>query len=306
VIDVLQVDAFTTVPYAGNPAGVVLRPGDLTDGQMQRLAREMNLSETAFLLPPTSPEADVRVRWFSPSVEVDLCGHATVALFHAACEAGRIGEGSFVMECRRGGLPVEVRRESGGRIAVRLGLPVPRLEAFDAAGDAAALLRIPVRDLDARLPIRQADREWLLVPVSGLDVLHGLSPSPGELRAFADRTGLGNVVPFSTQVVEPGSAVHLRMFAPAFGIDEDPVTGSAQGPMGAYLTEQGLVAGVAAEPEAPAVYRAEQGDTLGRPGRVRVEVGLQGGRAAAITIQGNAVTVLEARMVTPPRDAPGA
>ncbi|HTS00715.1 MAG TPA: PhzF family phenazine biosynthesis isomerase, partial [Bacteroidota bacterium] len=114
-ISVKQVDAFTETPLTGNPAGVVVKADGLTDRQMQMVAREMSVPETAFILPPTMPGADLRIRWFSPTVEVPLCGHATIASFHALAESNMCGMEnpgaySFNLETRSGILPVEVTK----------------------------------------------------------------------------------------------------------------------------------------------------------------------------------------------------
>src|SRR5262245_9979213 len=130
---IFQVDAFTRRPYQGNAAAVVLEPGGLSDAAMLLIAREMNLSETAFLLPPSSADADLRIRWFTPAAEVDLCGHATVATFHAAMEQGRLAPGVFRMECRVGILPIGLERDDDGGAVVRMGLPLPSLEDLNVA-----------------------------------------------------------------------------------------------------------------------------------------------------------------------------
>jgi len=255
-VGVLQVDAFTGRAFTGNPAGVVLDAEGLDETAMLRIAREMSVSETAFLLPPTGASADLRLRWFSPQCEVDLCGHATVAAFHAALEPASCG------------------------LDAALGL------------DEAALVRIPP-------PMRTG--EWALVPVTGLEPVRRLRPDGNALRAVARATGLRSVVALTTETVETASLVHLRMFAPDWGIDEDPVTGSAQGPVAAWLAAYGLLQ------EAPgdsteatlARYTAEQGDTIGRPGRVAVEVRLDGRRVVSITITGEAVTVMRGVFILP-------
>src|SRR5262245_29991200 len=121
------VDSFTTSPFGGNPAGVVLEAEGLSQEAMQAIAREVNASETAFLLDTRRDDADLRIRWFSPSTEIPLCGHGTVAAFHAAMEQGRLAAGTFRMECGAGVLPVTLERGAEGRPEVSLGLPVPRL-----------------------------------------------------------------------------------------------------------------------------------------------------------------------------------
>ena len=298
-LTIFQVDAFTDVPYRGNPAAVVLEPGDLTEQQMQLLAREMNLSETAYLLPPSSSAGDLRLRWFTPAAEVDLCGHATVATFHAGLEEGRLTPGSYRLECRSGILDIGLARGADGRALVTMALPVPILEGcFLDRGHVAGALGIPAQDLSDTLPMERTG-EWVVVPVSGLEVLRRMEPDFKALGSILRQGGLGSAVVLTRETIEPSSGVHLRMFAPGFGIDEDPVTGSAQGPVAVYLAKHGLLAAHQAGKEAR--YIAEQGDIIGRPGRIGVRVAFADGRPAAITIEGRAVTILKGSIMAPGR-----
>ena len=113
-IAIKQVDAFTTQPFTGNPAAVVTQAAGFTAAEMQAIAREMNVSETVFVLPATDPEADLQIRWFTPTTEVALCGHATIACFQALAEEGRLGAprtaGTFKVQTRSGTLPVLATR----------------------------------------------------------------------------------------------------------------------------------------------------------------------------------------------------
>jgi len=297
---ILQVDAFARAPFAGNPAGVVLDAAGLSEHEMRLIAREMNVSETAFLMPPEHGEADVRVRGFTPATEVDLCGHATVATFHAALEEGRLAPGTYRMECASGVLPIDLTKDAEGRPVVRMGLPVPDLgDPLLAGCRIAEPLGIETDDLSDRLPVMRAG-PWALVPVSGLDVMRRMRPDFKALRELGGQTGMGNTIVFTTETVEKRSLVHLRMFAPGYGIDEDPVTGSAQGPLAAYLVAKGLLRPDQQDPlTGRSRYVAEQGDMIGRPGRVDVEVATMGERAASITIIGQAVTVLKGTITIP-------
>ena len=291
-IPIQQVDAFTTRPFTGNPAGVVLDAEGLTDGEMQLVAREMNLSETAFLLPPTVPGADLRIRWMTPSSEVDLCGHATVATFHAALETGRLAAGEYRMECRSGILPIGLSRAGDGAV-VRMGLPVPRIEEMDlAACRIAEPLGIESEDIDARHPIARAG-EWILVPLTGMEAMRRVRPDFKALRGFGEEIKAGCFIVLTRETVDPDNLVHVRMFAPAWGIDEDPVTGSAEGPVAAWLHRRRLLEGPR--------YTAEQGDVIGRPGRISVEVEAEPDRIRSIAISGRAVTVLRGTLTLPPR-----
>lgn len=286
------VDAFTVEPFSGNPAAVVLDAGNLSSRAMQRIAREMNLSETAFLLPATVPDADLRVRWFSPTVEVRLCGHATVATFHAAMETGRLAAGAYRMESRSGILPIGLGRE-GDRPLVSMDLPVPRaMPLGGSAGELHAALRLAKEAIDTSLPSMKV-ADWGIVPVRSLAALKDIRPDFVALCDLDRASGIGNTIVLSTQTVEETSAVHLRMFAPAYGIEEDPVTGSAQAPVAVYLAAAGRIRpGPVRGSHRSATYQAEQGDLIGRPGRVDVTVGMDRDRVSSVRIQGRAVTVL--------------
>lgn len=291
-LGIVVVDAFTDRPFAGNPAAVVLEPGDLADDAMQAVAAEMNLSETAYLLPTTRGDADLRIRWFTPAGEVDLCGHATVATFHAAVEARRLEPGSYRLECRAGVLPIVVRRDDEGVVRVTMGLPVPDLGALTrGAEELLAALRLDRRALAAGLPLMIAGDLWV-VPIVDLATLHAVTPDFNALKDLVIAGRHGNAILMTTQTVEPGSAVHVRMFAPAFGVNEDPVTGMAQAPVAAYLAANGLLPGG----DGVTAYTAEQGDILSRPGRIRTEVTRAAGAVSAIRITGRAVTVLRGTM----------
>jgi trans-2,3-dihydro-3-hydroxyanthranilate isomerase len=297
-IPVKQVDAFTETALMGNPAAVVLEGAGLSEREMQNIAREMAVSETAFILPSSLMEADLRIRWFTPGAEVPLCGHATIAAFHVLAETGLRGmEGDgafdFTLETASGILPVHVNKGPGG-IDVRFGLPVPR---FVRAGqfklDLLRILNISIDQMENRMPIVATD--YLFVPVRRLHTLFEMTPNFTMMSQFLSHRHLAGICVFSTETVERGSALHSRFFAPTIGISEDPVTGSANGPLGAYLVEFGKMK---VEGE-HMVMIGEQGDVIGRPGRVRIELDLKDRQVAAVWIAGRAVTVLSGEMLLP-------
>ena len=291
VVRIRQVDAFTDVPLAGNPAGVVLDADGLTEEAMQAIAREMALPETSFILSPTQPGADVRIRWFTPHNEVPLCGHATIASFHAMAEAGlhgmtKGGSYRFSLETRSGILPVNVEK-GGDSCEIFFGLPVPE---FTRAGqfklDAMRLAGIPYEEFESRMPIVAAG--YLYVPVRRLHTVFALKPNHFGLSQFLANRKFGGLCVFTTETVDRGSAVHSRFFAPHQGIDEDPVTGSANGPLGVYLFERGLL-----EPSSEVLtIVGEQGDSIGRRGRVTVRMTIAEKEVESLMIGGRAVTVL--------------
>jgi len=295
-ISVKQVDAFTETPLTGNPAGVVLKADGLSDRQMQMIAREMSVPETAFILSPSIPGADLRIRWFTPTTEVPLCGHATVASFHALAEDGmhgmeKPGSYSFRLETKSGILPVEVTK-TAGETDVLFGLTLPE---FTRAGqyklDIMRILNITLEEFENRMPIVVAN--YLYVPIRRLHTIFSMKPNFFAMSQFLSNRNLSGLCVFTTETVDKGSHVHSRFFAPTVGINEDPVTGSANGPLGAYLFERGEVT-----PSGNvATIIGEQGDVIGRKGRVMIRLTLQGTQVAAVQIGGRAVTVVEGELL---------
>jgi len=294
-IGVKQVDAFTVTPLAGNPAGVVVEGRGLSDEQMQAVAREMALSETAFILPPATPSADLRIRWFTPTVEVDLCGHATIASFHAMAEDGlqgmrAPGTYAYKLETRSGILPVTVEKNLDA-IRVFFGLPLPEfVRAGQIKLDLMRLLNIQMEDFESRMPLVVAD--YLYIPIRRLHILFAMKPNFFALSQYLKNKKYGGLCVFTTETVDRDSSVHSRFFAPHLGIDEDPVTGSANGPLGVYLFERGLLDA----PGPEVTITGEQGDVLGRIGRVTIQLTAEGSHLTSVRIGGQAVTVLDGKM----------
>lgn len=296
-VAIRHVDAFTAVPHTGNPAGVVLDAGPLSEAQMQSIARELNLSETAFVLPPARQEADVRIRWFTPTVEVPLCGHATIAAFHALSEEGRLGMSGkevypFRLETAEGILPVEVDRRDGGSF-VTMGLRVPSFEKVPHLKvDLVRLLGIPSVEFDPRVPILREN--YLYVFIRRLHTLFTMKPNFLNISSFLTTRNLSGLCLYTLETIDRESRVHSRFFAPNRGINEDPVTGSSHGPLGAILFDHGLLD---AGRDGTLSFQGEQGDAIARRGRVRVEVTGREGRTETIRIGGTAVTVLCGEML---------
>ena len=295
-ISVKQVDAFTETPLTGNPAGVVLKADGLSDRQMQMIAREMSVPETAFILPPSIPGADLRVRWFTPTIEVPLCGHATVASFHALAEDRMYGmelpgSYSFRLETKSGILPVEVIKTDADT-DVLFGLTLPE---FTRAGqyklDIMRILNITLEEFENRMPIVVSN--YLYVPIRRLHTIFSMKPNFFAMSQFLSNRNLSGLCVFTTETVDKSSHVHSRFFAPTLGINEDPVTGSANGPLGAYLFERGEVTAVGNTVS----IIGEQGDVIGRKGRVAIRLTVQGTQVTAVQIGGRAVTVVEGELL---------
>jgi PhzF family phenazine biosynthesis protein len=286
-IPIRQVDAFTARPFDGNPAGVVLEADGLSDLDMRRIAREMNVAETAFVSQPDGPGTTPRLRWFTPTgYEVAFCGHATVATVHALKESGGLRGDHIVFDTAGGPLAVRVG-PGGGRTLIWL---EPRLPACTTyTGPLAEVLGALGLDRlgEWATPALTSESD-LLLPLPGLAPLHGLRPDPSPLaRAALDRK-LRGICAVALEGVEPGSRTHSRFFAPHLGIAEDPVTGSVHAALPLWLRAAGRLGG-----DAEVIrFTAEQGDAVGRPGRLALELYLERGQPARVRVGGEAVTTL--------------
>ncbi len=265
-----QVDVFTDRPYAGNPVAVVLDGDGLETAQMQRFAHWTNLSETTFVLPPDSPEADYRVRIFTPGVELPFAGHPTLGTCHAWVEhGGRPAQDDVIVQECGAGL-VRVRRTADG-----LAFAAPPLIREGPVDEIliehiAAVLRI---ERSAILDAAWADNGpgWVAVLLQDADAVLALKPG------FVD-LDLGVVGPYPEGAP---AAFELRAFMPKNGAtDEDPVTGSLNASVAGWLLATG---------RATAPYVARQGTALGRAGRIHVSVDAEG----AIWVAGGTITCVE-------------
>jgi len=295
-----HVDAFTTEPFTGNPAGIVLDARGLNEKAMQNIAREMNLSETAFVLPSTLKSADIQIRWFTPAAEVPLCGHATIASFHALAESGmygmkRPGTYHFRLQTRSGILGIMVEKKYSGTM-IEFQLPIPEFRVHKKI-PAALLKALGLRPSDVQKNLPYVSESYLYLPVRKLAAIKSLRPDLGLLDSFTRASKTLGISVFCLETIEQSSAVHSRFFAPAVGIVEDPVTGSANGPLGAYLYQYAIHRDFPIPsfllPDGRMEFIAEQGDDIGRRGRVKVRLRVTGHGVRQVSIAGEAVTIME-------------
>lgn len=218
-LPIVQVDAFTSEPFSGNPAAVCVLPEPRDATWMQHVAREMNLSETAFLVA----RADgFDLRWFSPTVEVDLCGHATLASAHVLWETGRVARTDSLRFHTQSGLLTAVWRDDW----IELDFPATPDEPVDAPENLAEALGA------SPLYVGKSRFDYL-VELDGEDAVRTLKPDFGRLRAMPAR---GVIV--TSRATTPGCDFVSRFFAPAFGIDEDPATGSSHCCLGPFWSRR--------------------------------------------------------------------
>jgi PhzF family phenazine biosynthesis protein len=288
-IPVIQADVFTERPFAGNPAAAVLDAGGLDTGDMQRIAAEMLVPGTAFVSPSSQAGADWRLRAFTPRREVAYSGHTTLGATHALLESGRIAGARVAFDTPSGAVRVEIERADGRAPLMWLEPPLPACTLFEDGTveilDALGLARASVGTW-AR-PATTPDGD-LLLPVRDLATLRALEPDMHRLGALRAAQHARGVCVISRETVDAGSGSHCRFFAPHYGLPEDIVTGSVHSAIGVWLVEAGALAAT----DGRVLFVAEQGDGLGRPGRLQVEITVGGGRPIRARVGGRAVTVL--------------
>ena len=291
-IQVHQVDAFTRTAFTGNPAGVVLNADCLDDAEMLAIARELNNADTAFILAPDGNDHEVRAKFFTPRVEAGFVGHATVAA-HYVLSRRRSHFERLRQKSKAGVVEIDVRGSGDDRrIAIRQKRPPVGRELNDrerlAVLDALALA---TDDLDLRCPIRIAGSgsTRLMVGVRGPDQLKSLKPDSGRLTTLSAQLGAAGYFIFTLAPQDSSFFTESRMFCPALGIPEDPVSGNAHGLLGAYLAECHLLE----HDGGRAAFSGSQGHYQHRPGRVDVELEFTNGQIDAVWIIGQAVSIFE-------------
>jgi PhzF family phenazine biosynthesis protein len=280
-----QVDVFSTQPFCGNPVAVVLDAEGLSSEQMQQIAAWTNLSETTFVLPPTSEEADYLLRIFTPKGELPFAGHPTIGSAHAVLESGIVEPtGSrMVQECGSGLLPIRIKNEEGER-RIFVTTPQAKVSTIDAP-----LIEKVGRALDAEQSevkghlLVDVGPVWLVVELGESKDIHTLVPDMEEIAELSNDLNIAGLTVFTLTGKEP-YAVYTRSFAPALNVPEDPVCGSGNASVAAFLThfdKLGLTGHA---------YTANQGREVGRNGAISVRVS---SADLSIEIGGASITCVE-------------
>ena len=283
------VDVFTSKPFRGNPVAVVLDAEGLDTEAMQAVAAWTNLSETTFLLPPERPEADYRLRIFTPRSELPFAGHPTLGSAHAAIEAGRVvaRDGRLVQECGVGLVQLSADGKGADR-ELSFSLPAATLTPLDGSDveELAAIVGTEI-NREPHPAIVSVGPVWIVACVSSVDQLLSLKPDFARCTAFESRVGVTGVTLFA---VKDGTEadIEVRTFASSQGINEDPVCGSCNGSIAVFRHAHRLL------PSGPTRYVATQGRCLGRSGRVAVRVDADG----KVDLGGRCVTTVNGVIAT--------
>ena len=293
---VYQVDAFTKNRFEGNPAGVVANADGLTEAQMQAIARELNNAETAFILSPTAPDHDVWIRFFTPTTEVPSCGHATISAHYVRALEKGLSPGTIQQRIGIGILPVDiVKDDSGTRIIMTQGeIEISEPLNGKIQADISHALGLSPHDLDGQCPIQIAStgHSKVMVGIKSRSALNTLQPDLTLLTSISKQIGCTGYFVFTFDSDDKEILTHGRMFAPAIGIPEDPVTGNANGPLGAYLVHNKLLK----KQDGAVSFKGKQGEAIGRPGIVTVTVKVKGGKPCKVQICGDATIAFKTEM----------
>ncbi|WP_419999733.1 PhzF family phenazine biosynthesis protein [Streptomyces boninensis] len=268
------VDAFAREPLSGNPVAVFFEADDLTAEQMQRIARELNLSETTFVLRPRQPGTDAHVRIFTPVNELPFAGHPLLGT--AIALGGRGEAGRLRIETAMGIIPFTLDRADGRVVSASMRQPVPRWRAFDRADELLAALGITASALP--VDIYHNGPRHVLVGLESVEALSKLDPDHRALARFPDMA--------TNCYAGQGLRWRNRMFSPAYGVVEDAATGSAAGPIAIHLARHGLI-------EYGQRIEITQGVEIGRPSPMEALVQGAGDDVASVTVAGPGVTAIE-------------
>jgi PhzF family phenazine biosynthesis protein len=297
---IFQVDAFTRTRFTGNPASVVLDADGQSDAALMSIAREFAHAEVAFVSAATAPDHDVRLRFFNARKEAPFVGHATIAAHTVLLALGRRGMGVCRQHSGTGIIEVRVHEQSGTVVEFRQ--TMPELDAplpFKTTLRVAEALRLPATQLHEVMPARVARKgsTRLLVPVGHARALDALTPNFDTLIALGNELNVDGFFVFAVNRNPEELSTDSRMFCPALGIPEDPVSGNAHAMLASYLWELGQFG------KNSTAFTGRQGGQMNRPGEVSVKLEIDHGSLLAAHIGGSAVIVSEGRLAFQNSDA---
>lgn len=292
-----QIDSFTKEKFTGNPAGVITNADGLNDEEMQKIARELNNSETAFIFSSNSSEYDAHIRFFTPRNEVPICGHATIAAHYARAIENNLDTSRVYHKTGAGILPVDVIRENNDYKIVMTQGKIEFGNIIDGMNREKLLTALNIKESDLledyKIQIVSTGHSKVMIGIKSVEKLHSLDPNYDELSKLSKTINCNGYYVFTIDTEDSDILVHGRMFAPAIGINEDPVTGNANGPLGAYLVHYNLVN----HDKKSFRFKAKQGEAIKRAGIIEVEVKIENNEPVEVKISGNAVVIFKSELV---------
>jgi PhzF family phenazine biosynthesis protein len=290
-----QIDSFTKEKFKGNPAGVVVNADGMNDYEMQQIARELNNSETAFLFSPDSDDCHGVIRYFTPSTEVPICGHATIAAMYAKALEDNLDSCVLRFKTKIGILPFEIIKNDGDYQIIMTQGNFELSPEFndDITSRMITALGLEKSDRDEKCPIQIAStgHSKVMIGIKSRAKLNSLSPNYNDLAVLSNEINCNGYFVFTFDSDDKDILTYGRMFAPGIGINEDPVTGNANGPLGGYLVQNKIV-----EFSNVLEFNGRQGEKIDRLGVIKVKVAIEDNKPALIQIKGDAVVVFRAEI----------
>lgn len=291
-----QIDSFTKEKFTGNPAGVITNADGLMDYEMQKIAKELNNSETAFIFSSDSDEYDLHVRFFTPSNEVPICGHATIAAHYARVIENSLNTSRVYHKTGAGILPVDIVKENEDYKIIMTQGKIEFGDIIDGANKEELLAALSIKNSDLledyEVQIVSTGHSKVMVGIKSIETLNKLQPNYNALSKLSKIINCNGYYVFTVDSEDKDILIHGRMFAPAIGINEDPVTGNANGPLGAYLVHYNLVE----HDNSTFKFKAKQGEAIGRAGIIEVEVKIEDKEPVEVKVSGNAVIVFKSQL----------
>lgn len=282
-IKVYTLNAFGKDGQGGNPAGLVLDADDLSPDQMTKIASIVGFSETAFLMK--SDQADYKLRFFTPSEEVDLCGHATIASFYAMAELNLIQAGKYKQETKAGILDIEIRDDH----TIYMSQNPPKFYGEVDRASIAKSLNISEEAISSDLPIEivSTGLKDIIVPLKNLDSLLAIEPDFDEISQISRETGAVGYHIFTLET-KLDSIAHSRNFAPLYAIDEESATGTATAALASYMFKHQLLSDMDLED-----LSFEQGYSMNMPSEIRASLSVSGDRIKEVLVGGKGSNLQE-------------
>ncbi len=291
-----QIDSFTKEKFTGNPAGVITNADGLTEYEMQKIARELNNSETAFIFSSNSNEYDIQIRYFTPTNEVPICGHATIAAHYARAIENSLNTSRIYQKTGAGILPVDIIKEDNDYKIIMTQGKIEFGSIIDGINKDKLLKALKLKNEDllenCKIQIVSTGHSKVMIGINNIDKLHSLKPDYSILSNLSDIIECNGYYVFTMDPEDNDILSHGRMFAPAIGINEDPVTGNANGPLGAYLVHHNLVK----HNNSVFEFKAKQGEAINRSGVIKVEVKIKDNEPTEVKVLGNAVVVFKSEL----------
>jgi len=291
-----QIDSFTKEKLTGNPAGVITNADGLTEYEMQKIARELNNSETAFIFSSNTNEYDIQVRYFTPTNEVPICGHATIAAHYARAIENNLSTSRVYQKTGAGILPVDIIKEDNDYKIIMTQGKIEFGSIIDDINKDELLKALNLKNEDllenCKIQIVSTGHSKVMIGINHIDKLHSLQPNYTMLSKLSSTIKCNGYYVFTMNPEDNDILIHGRMFAPAIGINEDPVTGNANGPLGAYLVHHNLVK----HNNSVFKFKAKQGEAINRSGVIKVEVKIEDNEPTEVKVLGNAVIVFKSEL----------